>query len=56
MKGNSASIGAGQLSEKACIIEDMAKSGDLSGVLKENEAFIKDAENLIANIKNWLPD
>jgi hypothetical protein len=62
VKGDCASIGAVQLSEKACIIEGMANSGDLSGVLKENEAFIKDAENLIANINNltillvFLPD
>ena len=35
-------------------MEKMAKDGDLSGVLEVNEEFIKDAETLINDVKEWL--
>jgi len=54
VKGSSASIGAKMLRASALKMELLAKSGDLSGVLNENEAFIKEAETLVADILNWL--
>ena len=54
MKGNSSSIGAEDLTERAKRMEIMAKSGDLSGILAENEKFIEDAETLVTNIQAWL--
>jgi hypothetical protein len=32
----------------------MAKAGDWQGVLEKNDIFIKDTENVMANIKTWL--
>ncbi|MCL2628111.1 MAG: ATP-binding protein [Oscillospiraceae bacterium] len=47
-------VAASNLSQKARRLEKLAESGDLSAVLEENPAFIKDAEVLIKNIKEWL--
>ena len=54
LKGASAGIGAIDLSQRAKRLEDLAKGGDLAGVLEHNEAFIKDAEALIEGIKAWV--
>jgi hypothetical protein len=54
MKGNNAIIGAEVLSERARIVEALAKAGNLSGVLLENEKFIEDTETLVSNIQEWL--
>jgi len=54
LKSTSASIGAEITKNTVLTLESMAKSGDLEGVLLENENFIKDTENVIGNIKSWL--
>lgn len=54
MKGNSSGIGAKALSEKAAELESMAKEGDLAGVLKLNDAFIKEAQAIVENVSVWL--
>ena len=54
IKGNSRTIGAQEASKTAMQLEKKAKSGDLAGVLSQNDAFIESIENLITNIKNWL--
>ena len=54
MKGASASIGAGELSARAKKMEEMAKAGDLKGVMEVNQQFIEDAETLISDITQWL--
>jgi PAS domain S-box-containing protein len=54
VKGASSSIGAKEIAERAKKMEAMAKAGDLGGVVEMNEQFIKDAEILVENIKEWL--
>ena len=54
LKGTSANIGAEDLREKAKNLEVMAKSGDLAGVQAKNDAFLKEADTLIADISAWL--
>jgi HPt (histidine-containing phosphotransfer) domain-containing protein len=54
VKGASAGIGAKSLTEFAKRLELMAKGGDLSGVLSENEQFLREADALIADIRKWL--
>ena len=54
VKGTSANIGAEELREVASKLEQMAKSGDLDGVLAVNEAFLKQADDLLASIHDWL--
>jgi CheY-like chemotaxis protein len=56
LKGTSASIGAEKTREAAFNLEKMAKSGDYDGVMSLNEKFIRDTENLVANIKAWLEE
>ena len=56
VKGTSATIGAEELNKTAAKLEAMAKAGDLSGILAENEAFLKQADTLVANIKSWLDE
>ena len=56
LKGTSANIGAEDVRQLALKLETMAKSGDLNGVLAENETLIKLAEELIGNIKKWLDE
>ena len=53
-KGTSANIGAEDAREKAKVLEAMAKSGDLAGVQARNDAFLKEADTLIADINAWL--
>jgi signal transduction histidine kinase/CheY-like chemotaxis protein len=54
LKGTSASIGAEAVREAALNLETMSRAGDLNGVLARNDILIKDAENIVANIKLWL--
>ena len=54
VKGTSASIGAEDLRNTAAKLEAMARAGDLSGVLAQNDAFIKYAATIVDNIKSWL--
>ena len=54
VKGTSATIGAEETRKAAAKMEVLAKAGDLSGVLAENDAFLKQADKLVADIKSWL--
>jgi CheY-like chemotaxis protein len=54
VKGAAAGIGADALSERANRLQHTAKSGDLSGVLLDNEAFLREADTLVADIQAWL--
>jgi len=54
LKSASGSICAENISERAAELEDMAKAGNLSGVLAENDVFLRDAENLVKGISAWL--
>jgi len=54
IKGSSAGVGAEGIREAAANLEAMGKSGDLSGVLAQNESFKKDVTGLVADIKDWL--
>ena len=56
VKGTSANIGAEEVRIVAAKLEAMAKAGDLSGILAENEAFLKQADTLIENIQHWLKE
>ena len=53
-KGISAYIGAEDARKMAKDLEAKAKSGDLAGVLANNDAFIKHMGDLIVGIRNWL--
>jgi CheY-like chemotaxis protein len=54
VKGTSAGIGATAVTEMARRAEQMAKEGDLAGVLAENEKFIGGVEALLRDIEAWL--
>ena len=54
IKGISETIGAEEARKTAQQLEAMAKEGNLTGVLAQNNAFIKYSENLIAGITAWL--
>ena len=54
VKGASAGIGANDLADYAKRLEKTAKAGDLSGVLAENEMFLKAGETLVSDIRVWL--
>ena len=54
VKSMSEYIGAEEARKTAKQLEAMAKNGDLAGVLSQNEAFIKYAENLVNGVRNWL--
>jgi len=54
IKGMSDYVGAKEARATAKMLEDMSKSGDLNGVLAQNEQFIKYVQNIISNIKTWL--
>ena len=54
VKGTSTNIGAEETRIAALKLETMAKSGDLSGVLAQNEAFLRQADALLSNIRSWL--
>ena len=54
VKSISAAIGAEEARKTAKQLEDMAKGGDLAGVLAKNGAFVKYAENLVNGVRLWL--
>ena len=54
LKSAFAAIGAEDLSARAKKLELLAKSGDLSGVLAENDALLRDAGTMIENVQNRL--
>jgi PAS domain S-box-containing protein len=54
LKGTSAGIGAETIREAALNLENLAKAGDLQGVLAGNGKLIEETENILANIKAWL--
>ena len=54
LKGTSMNIGAEKVREAAFRLETLAKAGNLDEVLANNDQLIKDTENIIANILNWL--
>ena len=54
VKGSGASIGARDLTDLASRLEMMAKAGDLSGVLSDNEKLICDVDKLVADVREWL--
>jgi HPt (histidine-containing phosphotransfer) domain-containing protein len=54
IKGTSANIGAEEVIKAAVILENMAKNGDISGVLANNSAFLKLADVLVEDVRNWL--
>jgi len=56
IKGASAGIGAEKVREAAQNLEEMAQNGDLSGIVANNDAFLKETECLVTAIKNWLAE
>jgi len=54
VKSMSNYIGAEESRKTAKELEALAKSGDLEGVLAQNETFIKYAEGIVDNVRNWL--
>jgi PAS domain S-box-containing protein len=54
VKSTSESIGAEEARKMALELEQMAKAGNLSGVLAKNEALVNYVYNLLDNIQNWL--
>ena len=54
VKSISLTIGAAEVSNEAKKLEAMSKDGDLAGVQAQNNALIKNVENLVANIRSWL--
>jgi HPt (histidine-containing phosphotransfer) domain-containing protein len=56
LKGACANICAEEARKTAQKLEMTAKSGDLPGVLAENEAFLKYMEELLVQLQNWLRD
>jgi len=54
IKGASTSICAEQTREAALVLEKLAKAGDLTGVLAANQAFLKQADKLVDDIRKWL--
>ena len=54
LKGICASVGAEELREKAATLELLAKSGDMEGVLAENDELLQKTHRLIADVSEWL--
>jgi len=54
IKSTSAAIGAEELRKTAKELEDMAKSGDLNGILAKNDAFLKYTGGIVNNIREWF--
>jgi len=54
VKSISEYIGAEETKKTARQLELMAQNGDLAGVLTANEAFIKNARDLVDKITDWL--
>jgi HPt (histidine-containing phosphotransfer) domain-containing protein len=54
LKGSCSSIGAESVRVKAYDLEMKSKAGDLSTVLAKNGQLLKEAEQLVKDIKAWL--
>ena len=54
LKGTSANIGAMDMNQKAKEMEVFAKAGDLDTLIAKNGAFVKEVEELLQNINDWL--
>ena len=54
LKGICAGIGAEETRQAAFMLEKAAKSGDLAGVLTENEALLNETEELVSAIQGWF--
>jgi len=54
VKGACASVCAEEARKMAFDLEQKSRAGNLDGVLAENGAFIKYAEDLINKLKDWL--
>jgi CheY-like chemotaxis protein len=54
IKGSAAGVGAKALADTAARLEQMAKSGDLDGVLADNDAFVQSVCTLISDIKAFF--
>ena len=54
VKSMSEYAGAEEVRKTAKQLEAMAKSGDLAGVLANNETFIKYAEGIVDGVRSWL--
>jgi HPt (histidine-containing phosphotransfer) domain-containing protein len=54
LKGSSGNIGATNVMERAAHMEEAAKAGYMSEVLKENEDFLEEAHALEDAVKIWL--
>jgi len=54
IKSTSEIIGAEEINKTAKELEAMGKAGDLAGIQARNSAFIKNTENLLVSIRNWL--
>ncbi|MCL2007385.1 MAG: ATP-binding protein [Treponema sp.] len=56
LKGISAGIGADKIKVAAQALENKSRSNDLEGVLEGNESILRDAENTVSNIQEWLEE
>ena len=54
VKSMSRYVGAEKMRETAKQLEAMSDAGDFSGVMAQNETFIKYAQGVVGNVKNWL--
>jgi CheY-like chemotaxis protein len=54
VKGSAAGIGARASADAAMRLEQMAKEGDINGVLAENAPFVQSVYSLISDIKRYL--
>ena len=56
IKGTSINIGAEETRITALKLEAMAKAGDIFGIQAQNGAFLKQTDELLANIDKWLKE
>jgi HPt (histidine-containing phosphotransfer) domain-containing protein len=54
LKGACANVCAEEARKTAAKLEMMAKAGDISGIQAANQAFLKQMEELLAGLQNWL--
>ena len=54
IKGTCQAIAAEETRKAALNLEQMAKAGNVSGILAENQVFLKQADKLIDDIRKWL--
>jgi HPt (histidine-containing phosphotransfer) domain-containing protein len=54
LKGACANICAEEARKLALKLETMSRNGDLSGVLAENDSFLKYMNELMGDLQNWF--